>query len=593
VHRILLTFDDGPHPANTGLVLDELSRRGLSAVFFVLGEQLELPGARAVLERAVAAGHFIGNHGYSHQNLTLLSDDQIRSAARRTEALIGDLDRGVKLWRPPFGESDARVDSVLASLSYTRMLWNVDSMDWRDDLPPDEWIRLTLAKIRTRINLGLRNTVCLFHDPLAATCAQFGAFLDELASIPRAQVARYNPSHSEGISLPEDPEPPRTSALDPSDAVGFEFEGSRVLARPSRASLYILNETASFMWDVLSRGASESEAARQLARDYDISEDVAARDVRFALDDWRIRGLIGPKAPEMEDPGPWPLSTNVVPAPEGAEFEETRSYRFLDFCFTIRCETAGIADAIHPRFANLQTAAPARAGQLFDITAISDGFALSVSGGSATRHESVAALAYHLFFSVMRCAHPGLDLMACLHSALASHGGGSLALIANNGGGKSTLAAALAGSGMPVHSDDRLFLDFVSGRPAATPNSVGLKRGSWPALLTRYPGILELPTVEIDGQDVRFLPQPPPTDRLLPPVTHIFFPRYEARAENGVHRLSSVQALQRIAASEGWISSDPAKLGAFLQWVGRAACYELPFSDLEAAVARIGECLRP
>jgi hypothetical protein len=592
VHRILLTFDDGPHPANTRLVLDELSRRGLSAVFFVLGKRLELPGARAVLERAVDEGHFIGNHGYSHQNLTFLTDDQIRSDSRRTEALIGDLDRGVKLWRPPFGKSDARVDSILASLGYTCMLWNVDSMDWRKSILPDEWIHRTLGKIHTRINLGLRNSVCLFHDPVATTCTQLGAFLDELASIPRARVARYNPCHPEGISLPEDPEPPCTSALDPSDAVSFEFEGSLVLARPCRSALYILNETASFMWDVLSRGASESEAARQLARDYDISEDLAARDVRFALDDWRIRGLIGPKSPEMEDPGPWPLSTNVSPMPEGAEFEETRPYRFLDFCFTIRYQTAGIADAVHPRFANLQTGAPARDGQLFDVTAFSEGFDLSASGGSATRHESLAALAYHLFFVVMRCAHPGLDLMACLHSALASYGDGSLALIANNGGGKSTLVAALASSRMSIHSDDRLFLDFASGRPAATPNSVGVKRGSWPALQTRYPGILELPTVQIDGQDVRFLPQPSPTERLLPPVTHIFFPSYDARAENGVHKLTSVQAIQRIAASEGWISSDPAKLGAFLRWVNRTACYELPFSDLDAAIARIGKCLR-
>lgn len=592
MHRILLTFDDGPHPAHTGLVLDELSRRGCSAVFFVLGEQLELPGARAVVERAVGEGHFIGNHGYSHRNLTLLPDDRIRSDARRTEALIGDLDRGVKLWRPPFGDLDARVDSVLASIGYTRMLWNVDSMDWRENIPPEEWIHLTLAKIRKRTKLGFRNTVCLFHDALPATSTQLGAFLDELAGIPGARVARYNPCHPEGISLPEDPEPPCTSALDPSDAVSFEFGTARVLARPRRGALYILNETASFMWDVLSTGASESEAARQLARDYDISVDIAARDVRFALADWRIRGLIGPKAPEMEDPGPWPLSTDVVAWPEGAEFQETRAYCFLDFCFTIRFQTAGFADAIHPRFANLQTAAPARAGPFFDVTASSDGFALNSPGDSATRHQSLPALAYHLFFQVMRCAHPGLDLMACLHSALVSYGGGSLALIANNGGGKSTLAAALASSGMSVHSDDRLFLDFTSGQPVATPNSIGLKRGSWPALETRYPEIFELPTVLIDEQDVRFLPQARPAERLLPPVTHIFFPGYKAGAKSGARRLTSIQAIQCIAGSEGWISSDRAKLGAFLQWVDHTACYDLPFSDLDAAVGRIGECLR-
>src|ERR1022692_847434 len=126
LHRVLLTFDDGPHPRHTVLVLDELARRELKGVFFVLGEQLEHPENQAILERLAGEGHLIGNHGYSQQNLTRLTDEQIRSQIRRTETLIGNLDRGVKLWRPPFGERDNRVDAILRSLGYTRMLWNVD-----------------------------------------------------------------------------------------------------------------------------------------------------------------------------------------------------------------------------------------------------------------------------------------------------------------------------------------------------------------------------------------------------------------------------------------------------------------------------------
>ncbi|MGA2882205.1 MAG: PqqD family peptide modification chaperone [Bryobacteraceae bacterium] len=591
-HRILLTFDDGPHPDHTIAVLDELSRRGFSAVFFVLGEQLEAPGARTIIERAADDGHCIGNHGYSQQNLTHLKDDEIRSSFRRTEVLIGDLDRGVKLWRPPFGERDARVEHVLASLGYTRMLWNVDSMDWRDTAPPAEWMQRTLEKIRVRISLGFRNTVCLFHDALETTATRLSSFLDRLAEVPDARVARYNPCHTEGLSLPEDHDPPRACLLDPSDAVSFQLAGSRVLARPGRSAVYVLNQPASLLWDVLAEGASETEASHRMARHYGISEDLASQDLQSALKDWRTRGLLGPKAPEMEDPGPWPLSTDVILVPEAVEFEETRSYRFLDLRFAIRYQTADLAGAVHPRFANLQTVASAQCDQLFDVVALSNGFALRLAGAAATRHESLAALAYRLFFAVMRRAHSTLDVMACLHAALASYGDGAFALVANNGGGKSTLAAALASSGMPVHSDDRLFMDFTSGRPAATPNSIGLKRGSWTVLQSRYPGILELPVFQMDDEEVRFLLPPPPADPLLPPVTHIFFPHYNARAATGAHRLTSVEAVQRIAASEGWISSDPAKLRAFLLWIERSSCYALPFSDLDAAIERIGACLR-
>jgi hypothetical protein len=50
--------------------------------------------------------------------------------------------------------------------------------------------------------------------------------------------------------------------------------------------------------------------------------------------------------------------------------------------------------------------------------------------------------------------------------------------------------------------------------------------------------------------------------------------------------------MERIAAAEGWISSDPEKLGAFLQWIDRLRSYDLPYSSLDAAMERMRECLR-
>ena len=93
-HRVLLTFDDGPHPSHTVSVLDELARSGVLAIFFVLGQNLESAENRAILRRAAARGHLLGNHGYSHRKLTALTEEQIREEFRRTEAMIADLDRG-------------------------------------------------------------------------------------------------------------------------------------------------------------------------------------------------------------------------------------------------------------------------------------------------------------------------------------------------------------------------------------------------------------------------------------------------------------------------------------------------------------------
>jgi peptidoglycan/xylan/chitin deacetylase (PgdA/CDA1 family) len=591
-HRVLLTFDDGPHPLRTVSVLEELARRGISAVFFVLGEHLASPGNRAILERAASDGHFIGNHGFSHQKLTHLTDDQIRIEFRRTEALIGNLDRGIKLWRPPHGDRDSRVDSVLASLGYTRMLWNVDSSDWRDNAQAEPWVDHTLEWIRLRRRRGFRNTVCLFHDTLPATAAQFGHLLDRLGELPGTRIARYNPWHLDGLGLPEEAGPPQVSLVFPPDAFSFRLGDSRVVARAKVNALYVLNQSAGLLWDTLAGGASEAEAAQSLARQYDVSEDLALRDVQSALADWRTRGLLGPKPPELEDPGPWPRSMDEIHIAAAGDFGEEHAYRFLDLRFRIRFQTADLAKAIHPRFANLEAAETMASERVFEVVSVSGGCALRLPNAVVTRHPSAAALAYPLFFEIMRLAHPDLDPMACLHSSLVDCGDGAVALVANNGGGKSTLAAALASSGLRILTDDQMFLDFATRRPAATPNAVALKRGSWSPLLSRYPAIFQLPVSRSEGEEIRFLLPPPPTERLLPPVKLIFFPRYRASAATAAIPLTSVQAMERIAAAEGWISSDPEKLGAFLQWIDRLRCYDLPYSSLDAAMERIRECLR-
>ena len=89
--RVWLTFDDGPHPANTDKVLATLAQHGIKATFFVVGENVK--ARKPVVQRVFDAGHRIGNHSYSHPNLTTLTDAQIRDQIVKTEALISSLSR--------------------------------------------------------------------------------------------------------------------------------------------------------------------------------------------------------------------------------------------------------------------------------------------------------------------------------------------------------------------------------------------------------------------------------------------------------------------------------------------------------------------
>ena len=82
-----LTFDDGPDPVKTGLVLDRLEKYGIVASFFVVGQRLDESTA-ATVKRAVAMGCSIENHSWNYDSLTGKSEDEIRKLADDTTKAI-------------------------------------------------------------------------------------------------------------------------------------------------------------------------------------------------------------------------------------------------------------------------------------------------------------------------------------------------------------------------------------------------------------------------------------------------------------------------------------------------------------------------
>jgi peptidoglycan-N-acetylglucosamine deacetylase len=99
---ITLSFDNGPDPEATPLVLDVLRKCGLRASFFVLGDKLRDRERRAVCERAHDEGHWIGNHTFNHLVPLGLSPDPniAKREIGRTQALLGNLSDGRRLLRP-------------------------------------------------------------------------------------------------------------------------------------------------------------------------------------------------------------------------------------------------------------------------------------------------------------------------------------------------------------------------------------------------------------------------------------------------------------------------------------------------------------
>ncbi|WP_078956129.1 polysaccharide deacetylase family protein [Streptomyces sp. NRRL B-1140] len=166
-----LTFDDGPS-GNTTKLLDALRRNGLRATMFNVGQSA---AANPSLVRAqVAAGMWVGNHSYTHPHLTRLSQAQIDSEISRTQQAVANAGGGTpKLFRPPYGETNATVKSVAARYGLTEIIWHVDSQDWNGASTD------AIVQSAARLTNG---QIILMHDGPANTVAAIPRIAQGLAS---------------------------------------------------------------------------------------------------------------------------------------------------------------------------------------------------------------------------------------------------------------------------------------------------------------------------------------------------------------------------------------------------------------------------
>ena len=124
--EIALTFDDGPHPTYTAMLLDGLKERNVKATFFVLGEHAEL--YPELILRMQEEGHLIGNHTYTHLELRdENAADYLREIKETNDMILRITGELPDYIRPPYGSWD---NSLEEELGMFPVLWTVDSRDW-------------------------------------------------------------------------------------------------------------------------------------------------------------------------------------------------------------------------------------------------------------------------------------------------------------------------------------------------------------------------------------------------------------------------------------------------------------------------------
>lgn len=125
--RVALTFDDGPDPNVTMRVLETLEKYDAKATFFMLGSRVEY--YPEIAKNVQEAGHELGNHSWTHPDLSKASIEKVFDEINRTSRIIEEV-TGEKPYsfRPPYGAFN---DVVRQQTDLPIALWDVDTLDWK------------------------------------------------------------------------------------------------------------------------------------------------------------------------------------------------------------------------------------------------------------------------------------------------------------------------------------------------------------------------------------------------------------------------------------------------------------------------------
>jgi peptidoglycan-N-acetylglucosamine deacetylase len=152
---VALTFDDGPHPVYTQRVLEVLKKHGAKATFFMIGESARKHPH--VVRQVAEGGHAIGNHTWTHVNLTKVGSRierlrLMRSGAKEIEPFC------LRLFRPPYGAHNKKILLDAFILRCKTILWSASAQDWILQEPEE-----IAQKIITRVSGG---DIFLLHDAI-------------------------------------------------------------------------------------------------------------------------------------------------------------------------------------------------------------------------------------------------------------------------------------------------------------------------------------------------------------------------------------------------------------------------------------------
>jgi peptidoglycan-N-acetylglucosamine deacetylase len=168
---IALTFDDGPYPFYTPLLLHVLDRSHVHATFFCVGRSAqEFPD---LMDRIIESGDDVGNHTFNHIKLSGLSITQIADQIIEANAILASfVGHRIDLFRPPHGRYDRRVLEVASAMGYRTILWSDSPEDTKDISPA-----LEVQRVMSQARPG---AIVLLHSGQYRTIEALPVIIDRL-----------------------------------------------------------------------------------------------------------------------------------------------------------------------------------------------------------------------------------------------------------------------------------------------------------------------------------------------------------------------------------------------------------------------------
>lgn len=176
-NQVALTFDDGPNLATTPDVVAVLRQYDIPATFFINGDRVSSPAAEDLVADLADDPLFrVGNHSWSHRQMTSLSSAEVAREIDDTAEVITQLGDDARYFRFPFGASTCSTAEAVRERGAEVTGWHVDSADWCfaggtpghcsqsqfahvDDAFRNDMVGYTVSQVQNR-----GGGVVLFHD---------------------------------------------------------------------------------------------------------------------------------------------------------------------------------------------------------------------------------------------------------------------------------------------------------------------------------------------------------------------------------------------------------------------------------------------